>query len=266
MKAGVFQCAGGGLTSAQRLDKLAEQLAQQSLDLLVCPELFLSGYAVGDALPEMAESLGDRAGEGIFDGPFAGAVSELARQYNTAIVYGYPERDGDALYNSAACIGADGKLVANHRKLLLPPGFEAEYFTNGSGLTLFELGGLRCAILICYDAEFPEMVRAAAQAGAQVVIVPTALNDAWAVVAEQVMPVRAFENGVWLLYANHAGTEGEISYLGGSCIAAPDGSDAARAGSEECVIAAELDAEQVQVSQARLPYLEGVQQLSGKLN
>lgn len=261
MKAGIFQCAGGGLTPAQRLDKLAEQLAQQSLDVLVCPELFMSGYAVGDALPKLAEPLGDSANEGIFSGAFAGAISKLARQTNTAIVYGFPERDGAALYNSAACIGADGKLVANHRKLLLPPGFEAEYFTRGSGLTLFDLGGLRCAILICYDAEFPETVRAAAQAGAQVVIVPTALNDAWAVVAEQVMPTRAFENGVWLLYANHAGTEGGISYSGGSCIASPDGSDAARAGAEECLITAELGTEQVEVSQARLPYLEGVKKL-----
>lgn len=260
MKAGIFQCAGGGLTPAQRLEKLAGALAQQSpdaFDLLVCPELFMSGYAVGDALPELAETV---------DGPFAGRIRQLAQQHRTAIVYGYPERDGDTLYNSAACIDADGELLANHRKLMLPPGFEADYFTAGAAPALFTLGGLRCAILICYDAEYPEAVRAMAQAGAQVVIVPTALSGSWPVVARQVMPTRAFENGVWLLYANHAGVEGAVSYLGESCIVAPDGQDAARAGAGEGLISAPLDAEQVAACQARLPYLRGVAELMEKLS
>lgn len=260
MKAGVFQCAGGGLTPAQRLEKLAAILEQQNqqhaLDLLVCPELFMSGYAVGDALPALAEPV---------DGDFARQIGELARQYDTAIVYGYPEQAGDSIYNSAACMASNGELLANHRKLMLPPGFEADYFTAASSPTLFDLNGLRCAILVCYDAEYPEAVRAMAQAGAQVVIVPTALVDSWPVVARKVMPARAFENGVWLLYANHAGIEGAASYLGESCIVAPDGQDAARAGSEECLIVAELDVERVLACQARLPYLQGQQVLRDKL-
>lgn len=259
INAGIFQCAGGGLTPAQRLEKLAailEQNQQHALDLLVCPELFMSGYAVGDALPALAEPV---------DGDFAHQIGQLARQYNTAIVYGYPEQAGDSIYNSAACIAPNGELLANHRKLMLPPGFEADYFTAGYSPTLFDLNGLRCAVLVCYDAEYPEAVRAMAQSGAQVVIVPTALVDGWPVVARKVMPTRAFENGVWLMYANHAGAEGPMNYLGESCIVAPDGQDAARAGPEECLIVAKLDPEQVTVCQARLPYLQGHRVLRDKL-
>lgn len=260
MRAGIFQCAGGGLTSAQRLEKLAAILEQQSqaqpLNLLVCPELFMSGYAVGDALPELAEPV---------NGAFAQQIRLIAQRTNTAIVYGYPERDGEVTYNSAACIAADGELLANHRKLMLPPGFETDYFTAGSSTTLFDLNGLRCAILVCYDAEYPEAVRAMADAGAQVVIVPTALVDSWPVVAHKVMPTRAFENGVWLLYANHAGREGSLNYLGESCIVSPDGQDAARAGADECLLVADLDAEQVAICQARLPYLQGVEMLRDKI-
>ncbi len=262
MQAGIFQCAGGGLTPAQRLKKLAVALEEQQnqgqlLDLLVCPELFMSGYAVGDELSKLAESV---------DGAFAREVSKLARRYDTAIVYGYPERDGNVMYNSAACIAANGELLANHRKLMLPPGFEANYFTAAFSPTLFELNGLRCTLLVCYDAEYPEAVRAMAEAGAQVVIVPTALVDKWPVVARKVMPTRAFENGVWLLYANHAGSEGVASYLGESCIVAPDGQYVARAGAGECVIVAELDAERSTACQARLPYLRGVEALRGKIS
>ena len=257
IRAGIFQCAGGGLSPVQRLEKLDQHLQQQDLDLVVCPELFMSGYAVGDALPELAETS---------DGPFAKAVAQLAQQHQTAVVYGYPERDGDKLYNSAACINADGKLIANHRKLMLPPGFEADYFTAGSGSTVFDLNGVRCGLLVCYDAEFPEAVRALAQVGAQIVIAPTALVDSWPVVARKVMPTRAFENGVWFVYANHAGIEGPASYLGASCIVAPNGEDAARAEAEETLITAKIDMEQVTHCRKRLPYLQGIETLLSKLN
>lgn len=252
MRAGIFQCEGGGLTPDQRIERLAKALAGERLDLVVCPELFMSGYAIGKAVVNRAEPVG---------GPFSKRVAELARTMGTAIVYGYPERDGDRLYNSAVCLDRSGETVANHRKLILPPGFEARYFEPGNGLTLLDLDGYRCALLVCYDAEFPEPVRAAAEAGAEIIIAPTALIDAWGSVAFQMMPTRAFENGVWLLYANHAGVENGSRYLGASCIVAPDGSDAARAGAAEELIHAELDRENVSAAQARLPYLKDVGRL-----
>ncbi|WP_282608820.1 carbon-nitrogen hydrolase family protein [Pelagibius sp. Alg239-R121] len=256
MRSGIFQSAGGGLTPEQRFDRLSAALLKTQLDLVVCPELFLSGYNVGESITELAEAFG---------GALTGQLTEIARHCGTAIVFGYPERDGNKIYNSAACIDSSGRLLANHRKLLLPPGFESQYFTSGGGLTLFELNGIRCSILVCYDAEFPEAVRASAEAGAQVVLVPTALVDNWGSVAYQMMPTRAFENGVWLLYANHAGQENGSCYLGASCIVAPDGSDVVRAGDGEEVIAAELDIERVTAAQVRLPYLKDLQRLRNVL-
>jgi predicted amidohydrolase len=252
VRAGVFQCAGGGLTPTQRLERLAAALEREPPDLVVCPELFMSGYNVGDSLTALAEPRG---------GAFARQVAALARSSGSAIVYGYPERDGARLYNSAACIDPAGKVIANHRKLRLPPGFEPDYFAAGGGLTLFEVKGVRCSILVCYDAEHPEAVRAAAEAGAQAVLVPTALVEDWSSVAFQMMPTRAFENGIWLVYANHAGTENGSRYLGASCIVAPDGKDAARAGAGEELISADLDPQAVTAAQARLPYLQGIREM-----
>jgi predicted amidohydrolase len=257
MRAGIFQCEGGDLTPDRRLQRLADALAGDTLDLVVCPELFLSGYNVGDALPEMAQDL---------HGRFAKNIRELARSTGTAVVYGYPERDGQILYNSAACISADGALIANHRKLLLPPGFESEYFSSGQGTSLFELNGFLCGIVICYDAEFPETARALANAGAQVMIVPTALTSQWGVVAHKVMPSRAFENGLWLIYANHAGVENGMHYLGESCIVAPDGQDKARAGEAETLLSCELDAQSVLAARKKLPYLTQLEELSRRLS
>lgn len=246
MRAGIFQSAGGGKTPAERLNQLDLALKGSSLDIVVCPELFMSGYNVGSDLLKLAEPQ---------QGPFSNQIAKLANTHDTAILYGYPERVGKELFNAAACIGINGELLAHHRKLLLPPGFEHEYFQPGNELTLFEYHGMTCAILICYDAEFPEAVRACAEAGAHLIIVPTALVDNWNSVAFQMMPTRAFENGVWLMYANHAGEENGASYLGASCIVAPDGSDVARAGAEQTLIINKLDLTQVARAQNRLTYL-----------
>ncbi len=249
MKLAVFQSAGGGLSVQERLNKLTYALAQTGCDLMVCPELFLSGYNVGDAVAHIAKTENQS---------FIEQASDLAKSTNTALVFGYPELDGGELYNSALFMDASGQPLANHRKLAIPPGFEEDHFVAGNAMTMCNYMGLKCAILICYDAEFPETLRNAAQMGAQLVIVPTALNVNWPVVADKVMPTRAFENGVWLAYANHAGVEGGLEYYGHSCIVTPTGIDAARAGSAEEVLLAEIDAGAVTAAQERLPYLKDV--------
>ena len=132
-------------------------------------------------------------------------------------------------------------------------------------MTLFDYMGLKCAILICYDAEFPETLRKAAQMGVQLVIVPTALNVSWPIVADKVMPTRAFENGVWLAYANHSGIENGLEYYGHSCIVTPTGADAARAGLAEEILLAKIDAGAVKTAQKRLPYLKDVTCLNSVL-
>jgi len=248
MRVAAFQCALGGAGQPERLAALKraiEGAGDERPDLMVCPELFMSGYNVGEAIGRLAEPL---------DGPFAQAVAALARAAGTALHYGYPERDGKVIYSAAACISPDGSLLANHRKLAIPPGFELDHLAPGDGATFFTLAGLSFAVLVCYDAEFPEAVRHAARAGVQCVLVPTALRDIWGVVAHKMMPTRAFENGVYVVYCNHAGAEGDFAYLGASCIASPTGEDLARAGAGQEVIAARLDAASVAAAQERLPY------------
>lgn len=234
----------------------ARRLRPEGIDLLICAELFMSGYNIGDDLPRYAEPA---------NGAFASRVAELARETGMAILYGYPELDGDALFNSAICIGPAGEPLANHRKLVLPPGFEPTFFQAGEGPTLFDLDGARIAILICYDAEFPEAVRYVAAQGAELVVVPTALGSQWGNVAYQVMPTRSFENGVFLVYANHSGRERDVEYLGASCIVAPDGHDLARAGGGEEILVSDLRCAAVKTAQTRLPYLRDRLSLNAKL-
>ncbi|WP_333848106.1 carbon-nitrogen hydrolase family protein [Phaeobacter italicus] len=222
------------------------RLDGQQTDLLVLPELFLTGYNIGSRVAERAEPA---------DGPSAQEIAELARAHRVAIHYGFAEQRNGRLYNSASCIGTDGACLATHRKLLLPPGFEGDHFSAGGNYTLFELNGFKAATLICYDAEFPETFRAVAQAGAGLVLVPTALGAQWGVVANTIIPARAFENGIYVCYANSCGHENGMDFFGGSCIIAPNGQELARAGKGEELLHARAGLDAVQAAQARLPYL-----------
>ena len=101
----------------------------------------------------------------------------------------------------------------------------------------------------------PRRSAGVALAGALVVIVPTALRAEWTVVSRQLIPTRAFENGVFLAYANYAGSAFGLDYLGDSRIVGPDGRDLACAGAEETLISARLDLTRIPAVRSRLPYL-----------
>lgn len=242
---GPVNCSG----PQNRLDWLAnllDSLSDKEIDLLLLPELFLSGYNVGEKLREWAEPA---------NGPMATKISTLAKKHRLAIHYGFPEFTPQGLYNSAQCFDSRGQALCCQRKLMLPPGFEVDYFERGRGCQLFSLKGFRIATLICYDAEFPETFRHVAEMGADLVLVPTALGAQWGHVAHHVIPTRAFENGVYVAYANHADVKEGTVFFGGSCIIAPDCTELARAGRDEEVLISQLALDNVSKAKERLPYL-----------
>ncbi|KLN61009.1 hydrolase [Kiloniella spongiae] len=244
----------------ERFGWLKESLADsrfEDADLLLLPELFLTGYNVGDNVHKWSEAR---------DGLFARNIADLCKAHNIAIHYGFSESHEGQIYNSAQCFGSDGQRLGQHRKLVLPPGFERDYFQRGGHCEAFSVNGFKIGMLICYDAEFPESFRYIAKMGVDLVLIPTALGKQWNVVAHKVIPTRAFENGIYVCYANQCGHENGLEFLGGSCIIAPDGQDIARAGIEPEFLRAELNLNAVKSAQKRLPYLEDLKRLTFKLN
>ncbi|MCB5908483.1 carbon-nitrogen hydrolase family protein [Streptomyces pinistramenti] len=233
------------------LQDAARDAAASGVGLLACPEMFLTGYAIGDGVHRLAETA---------DGASAAAVARIAADHRIAVLYGYPELDqdpgGDAVYNSAQLIGPDGARLANYRKTHLFGCFEREWFTPGEQpVVQAELNGLRIGLLICYDVEFPENVRAHALAGTDLLLVPTAQMHPFQFVAESVIPVRAFESQMYVAYVNRVGAEGEFEFVGLSALAGPDGVVRARAGRSEQLVQAEVDAAFLTRSRSDNPYL-----------
>ncbi len=247
MKVGFFQSDTRVSTPFDRLARLELALQGAALDLVVCPELFVSGFNNSENVKNYTEPC---------DGEFSQTIAAIARRYKTNIVYGYPESADGVTYNSAQCIDETGTAIANHRKRLFPSDYESGLFTAGNQQTVFTLSnGIKVGLVICYEIEFPEAARAVAKAGADIIVVPTACGVDWSIVTRKMVPVRAMENGVFLIYCNHAGPDGAIDFLGDSCVISPMGEDLARAGYDECLMSAELDFSIMEKARKRLPYL-----------
>ncbi|MFI0983172.1 carbon-nitrogen hydrolase family protein [Streptomyces sp. NPDC021093] len=233
------------------LDEAAGRAAAAGAALLVTSEMFLTGYAIGEGVHRLAESA---------DGDGADAVADIAARHGLGIVYGYPERDGAQVFNSVQLIDAAGARLANYRKTHLFGGFEQEAFVPGQQpVVQAELGGLRVGLMICYDVEFPENVRAHALAGTDLLLVPTAQMHPFQFVAESLVPVRAFESQMYIAYVNRTGPEGEgadaFEFVGLSCLASPDGATRVRGGQGEELLVGEVDPALLSASRETNPYL-----------
>ncbi|PZU23208.1 MAG: nitrilase [Shinella sp.] len=231
-----------------RIEQAAFAASIMGAALLVTPELSVTGYALGAETASFAEPA---------DGPILARLKAMAAARNIAIVAGFPERSGDAIYNSAALVRPDG-TVEVYRKCHLYGALERDAFrASDTPPAVFQIGGLKAAMVICYDVEFPEFVRSAALAGAELLIVPTALaaSEANRMIPDRIVPARALENQTFVIYADLCGSDGVLDYEGHSVICSPDGAHLARAGRGEALITADLDRNLYASSIAELPYL-----------
>jgi predicted amidohydrolase len=236
----------GDITAAfVDLDAQARHAAAGGAALLVLPEMYLSGYNIGAAAAELALRQDQLA-----------PAAAIARAHNIALAFGYPERVGAQVANSAALFGPTGALLLNYRKTHLFGTLDRAMFgLVGDEFPLATLHGYKVALLICYDIEFPEPARRLALAGADLLLVPTAQMAPYDAVPRHLIPARAYENQLYIAYANHTGVHGELHYIGQSSICGPDGAVLASAGAAPAMLFATLDPTRQAEIRARDPLL-----------
>ncbi|WGF88967.1 carbon-nitrogen hydrolase family protein [Marinivivus vitaminiproducens] len=231
------------------LDRRAAEAAGRGAVLLMLPEMALTGYNIGAPAVRRAAVAQDHA--------TIEAIRAIARRHRIALLLGYPERATvERVHNAAILIGRDGAILANYRKQHLFGSVDRDAFAAGDADSIIRLGPFTAGILICYDIEFPEAVRALALKGVDLLLVPTALMRPYEIVPRLMVPTRAYENGIFVAYCNRAGVEDDFAYTGESCVVAPDGSILARAGSGEEMILADLDPAAIAEARALAPYLD----------
>ena len=156
-------------------------------------------------------------------------MAEVASRQRIHLLVGSPIFGGRRLYNGLVVFDRFGRLVHTYAKCQLTDA-DRRWFTPGNGLSLFALDGVRATAIICHERRYPELVRLAVMAGAQLVFHPNAGMDDLAVSqakrhGRDGIPVRAFENAIYYVFANSVGPQGDGKWSAGdSKIVGPDGS------------------------------------------
>ena len=219
----VWQCAPSLRAPGENLRRLREVAAQaagQGARVLVTPEATITGYDIGDVT------------EGLVDGAVDEVVA-VSRQSGLALVVGVLRIDSEGRFRNSSVV-ADGDRVVVHDKAHLFGELDMARFVPGDRThTTAVIDGVTVATVICYEVEFPEVVRAAALDGAQALLVPTANMVPFTEVNDVLVPARAIENAVPVVYANHCGREGGTEYVGRSVVVGFDGGVLARATADD---------------------------------
>ena len=215
---------------AENTARAAEEIrSHPGVEIAVFPELFLSGYRL--------EGLDIVACDA--DGPELGEIARASADAETATIVGFVERDARGFHNAVACIDADGEHVATYRKVQLF-GAEADAFGAGDRLVVVGLADRVVAPLICFDAEFPELARAAAMGGADLLVTVAANMEPFGREHLIHMTARALENRIPHLYVNRGGSESGFDFVGMSRAVDPEGAVIAEAGREDQLLVAEV--------------------------
>ena len=213
----------------QQYEKLTLKAKEQNADLIIFPEMSLTGYVVKDQIYELAETI---------PGPSVEKVEALAKKTGMHIIFGMPEvseKTKATLYNSAVLVGPDG-YIGKYHKMYLPTHSvfeEKRYFRPGYQPAVFDTSIGKIGLTICYDIFFPEVFRLARLGGAQLIVCISASPAVRRHYFEILTAARAIENTAYLAYVNLSGIQEGLQFWGGSRLVSPTGDVLAQAKYDE---------------------------------
>lgn len=213
--------------------ELVQEAAKQA-EVVVLPEIWTTGYALRN-VADSAEELG---------GATISQLAAVARSANVTVVAGsIPHKHLGQIYNSVFVISPTGEVVSDYQKLHMCSMYkEHTFFAPGQHRSVFDIGGVKAGVAVCYELRFPELFRSLTMDGAQVIFVPaewpTARGNHWRVLNQ----ARAIENQVFICAVNCAGQHRSDVFYGHSMVIAPNGEIAAEGAEEkEDIVYCQLD-------------------------
>ncbi len=234
-----------------------DRAADAGADLVAYAELAFSPF-----YPQRLATPETLAAAEPLDGPTVRAFQERCAQRGVVAVLNVFEREGDQTFDTSPVIDADGTLLGATRMVHITDYdafHEQGYYAPGdAGMPVYDTAAGRVGVAICYDRHYPEVMRALAVAGAEVVVVPQAgaVGEWPDGLYHAEMQVAAFQNGYFTALANRVGPEKRLTFAGESFVCAPNGRVIAQAGQgTEEVLVADLDLDAVAQSHARRLFL-----------
>ena len=218
-----------------RAEQLVRQTAHLNPDVITLPETWNVGFFPRENLKELADRDAKRTKE---------VFSRLAKELNVNIIAGSVAnlREDGGIYNTACVFDRRGELAAQYDKVhLFSPTGEHEYFKHGSGPCNFELDGVPCSLVICYDIRFPELIRSEMLAGSKVQFVVAQWPDTRQLHWDTLNRARAIESQSFLCCTNSVGSAGNTKCGGHSAVYGPMGECLVLGGEGEQILMADMD-------------------------
>ncbi|HEU4600428.1 MAG TPA: N-carbamoylputrescine amidase [Steroidobacteraceae bacterium] len=251
-----FACTEDRRANLDTAERVIRAAANQGANIILIQELFETPYFCKGHEPKYFD-----VAMQIAENPAVQRFQKLARELNVVLPASVYERAGNAFYNSAAIIDADGSLLGTYRKTHIPesPGYhEKFYFSPGdTGFKVWPTRFGTIGVAICWDQWFPESARAMALMGAEILFYPTAIGsepqdpridsrDHW----QRAMQGHAASNVMPVVASNRVGIESggnwTVTYYGSSFIADQTGAIVAQAPREgEAIVTATFDLDEI---------------------
>jgi len=219
-------------------DSIAKIATEQPVDIIVFPELSVTGYEGGPRFAQMAQRV---------PGAVTNILGQHATEFGVYVLIGMAvkEKVETVMYNSAVLIGPDGEVAGDYRKLHLPAE-ERLVFRPGFKIAPIETEVGNLGILMGWDLAFPEVARSLALDGADVLLAPLAWQARDMDMLRVLLSARAYENDIYVVAANRIGEEPSYAFGGHSAVISPGGHVlAALEEPEEGYIVVRLDLDEV---------------------
>lgn len=236
-----------------RIEELAAEAKKQAAELVIFPELSLTGYVIRDQIYELAEPI---------PGPSTKRLEKIARKTRMHIIAGMPELSEKAratLFNTAIFVSPQG-FTGKYRKMYLPTHSvfeEKRYFRPGYQTGAFDTALGKVGLTICYDIYFPEVFRLTRLKGAELIVCISASPSVRRSFFEILTAARAVENAAFLAYVNLVGVEDGLHFWGGSRLIGPTGEVLAKAKyDEEDFVIGEVDYSDIRPMETFVPTLK----------
>lgn len=224
------------------LKKVVKALSAVDADLVVLPELPFTGYMFRDRreLRSLAEDPRESA--------IVAGLVDLCRKRNFHVVTGFAERSGERIFNSSLLAGPRG-ILDTYRKIHLFNTEKKIFDPGDTAPSVKRVRGVRIGMLICFDWVFPEITRALALQGMDLLCHPS--NLVLKNFCQQAMTTRCIENSIYAVTANRSGEDrrphGSVRFTGRSQVVAPRGEVLYRAAGART----DLHVETIDISRAR---------------
>ena len=247
----------------QKIEEFTIKAKEQAADLVIFPELSLTGYVVRDQIYELAETI---------SGPSTKKIENIAKKTGMYIIFGMPElseKTKATIFNTAVLVGPKG-VIGKYRKMYLPTHSvfeEKRYFRPGYQIASFDTALGNIGLCICYDVFFPEVCRLSRLKGAKLIVCISASPAIRRSYFEILTAARALENTAFLAYVNLVGVEDGLQFWGGSRLVGPTGGALAKAKyDEEDLVICEVDYNDIRPAETFIPTLRDLRpELFGEL-